>query len=320
MMDAAATPTTWLMLLVALAAVLLIVVPLVTAIVLAVRGRRGWAVAAGTVAMTVFLLGGTLISVRTADHGQREYQIAVAEQRQRHVESMTQYQAEVDHMRLTTRFANDDRVQVRDDGVFVTQEGPDGQEEEVRVGPPAPWRDAARQHDERLRQRDQERRRNERRPQQVHAPVPADLVSEDDLPEWIANPGTHRIVVVGPLTTDEDGGPTAARAAAERTAAAQLAEAAGLPPDAHVNPDDVTRSVRRAAVVPFTRTTGENAFTVYQGHLLVDASPQSLDHLHRGYRSRIGNERAVWAVGGAGALVVLFSGLWGLGRRKLRRA
>ncbi len=293
----------WFLIAAGLVAVLLVVGPLIAAIVLAVRGRWGWAAGAGTLG-AVSLLGATFalyVSVR-----------------QTHVD-----QTYIDQMSA----AAEGRL---DESHFNMQSAAWQSDD--------PWHDAARRHDARIQEQDRrdrarrslERRSLERRGLQhrsdgagnapVRRPVqaPVELVAEDALPAWVTTVPADRLVVSGPRVTDEDGGPAAAQRAAETRVAAALADAAGLPAAA-ITPDDVTRpgTIRRAAVQTRTLTTGENAFTVYQGHLLVDASPSMLDHLRRGYRDRLGRERAAWAAGAGGLCVVCFAGLWGLGRRKL---
>ena len=258
---------------------LLILAPLVAAAVLAFRGRRWWALAVGT-AVTPMLLVGLYgaMSVRPA-------RAAPA------AESLGHWDGH--------RF-----VCVADSHAELD-----------------PWHDAARRHDERLRR---ERDRRPSPPDARHAitvrPVPVDeRVSGGDLPAWATDAApADRLVVAGPLVTDEDGGPPAARMAAEEVVAGRLAELAGLPPDA-VRREDAAGAIRRAAVETLARTTGEHAFDVHRGHLLVDVSVPSLDRLRHAYRDRVGTRRAAWAAGGAGALVLLFGGLWGVGRRKLRR-
>ena len=187
--------------------------------------------------------------------------------------------------------------------------------------PDDPWRDAARRHDARIRE-DRDRRDRERGPGRPRIDVDFDTewIRGENLPDWVGSPPADRLVVVGPLVTDEDGGEPAARLAAEAAVAGRLAELAGLPSADAVDPDDVPRAIRRAAVQTLTRTTGENSFAVHRGHLLVDASPDQIEHLRRGYLDRLGRRRAAWAAGAGGVCVVLFAGLWGMGRRKLRQA
>ncbi|QDT15256.1 hypothetical protein [Alienimonas californiensis] len=306
-----------------LAALLLIVAPLVAAIVLAVRGRPGAGAIVGGVGVGLgaLLAMGSLISVRTEHRGPAEVH-AVWDRDGARREAVLHAYGDDDDARLQSRFAHDNRVHVRPDGVHVDERGG-----EILIAP-APgrgpegdaWRDAAGRHEERLLQR----RRHDRdhRPQALHhgpgGPlVEAEFVSENELPEWAQTPPADRLVVTGPLVTDEDGGPAAARRAAEEATTARLIEQAGLPPGAAINPDDVPRP-GRIAVQTLTRTTGENAFTMYRAFVQVDASAPVLDRLRQGHRHRLGRDRALWAVGGAGACVVGFAGLWGLGRRKLR--
>ncbi|MEM9702340.1 MAG: hypothetical protein AAF907_07840 [Planctomycetota bacterium] len=311
---------TWLAILAGLAALLLLVGPLIAAVVLVAHGRYGWAGAAAAISLAGLLVAGVgLLSVRTV--AQEDYRRAATAQHTAQQARLEGFRERAVHMELMTRFANDDRVRVDDDGVYVIQKGV-----EIQVGPPAPWRDAAQRHEERLLElhRAQQRRDPsivviESDPPGDEPAVPAELVSEDDLPKWVSDPGDNRVVVVGPLVTDEDGGPQAARRAAEGAILDRLAPLANLPADAEVNPRDVPNP-GRVAILSFNRSTGENEFTLYQGYLQVDASSKTLDRLRRGYQNRLGEERAAWAVGGAGGCVAFFASLWGLGRRQLRRA
>ena len=191
---------------------------------------------------------------------------------------------------------------------------------------PDAWRDAARRHGEVLRDRD--RVRGEVTHETDFGPFTAEITrpgpvvidepGDGEPPAWVGDaPPADRAVVSGPLVTDEEGGPPAARRAAEAEAARALADAAGLPPGA-VDPADAAAAVRRSAVVTSTRTTGANEFAVHRGHLLVDVSPAALHDLRAAHRRRLGERRAAWLAGGAGGCVLLFGGLWGAGRRKLR--
>ena len=262
---------------------LLILAPLVAAAVLAFRGRRWWALAVGT-AVTPMLLVGLYgaMSVRPA-------RAAPA------AESLGHWDGH--------RFEYVACESVADSHVELD-----------------PWHNAARRHDERLR------RERDRRPPPADArhaitvrPAPADeRVSGGELPAWVTDAApANRLVVAGPLVTDEDGGPSAARRAAEALAAHRLIEAAGLPPGAAIIPIDVPRP-GRVAVQTLTRTTGENTFPVYRGYVQIDASPPTLEQLREGHRRLVGEERAAWAAGAGGLCVALFAGLWAVGRRKLR--
>ncbi|MFH5804801.1 hypothetical protein [Alienimonas sp. DA493] len=313
----AAAPTTWLMLLVALAALLLIVVPLVAGIALAVRGRPGVGAVLGGAGLVAALLIGGYFSLSASHHGAPGPRAVWERDEARRESVLHVYQEDHDYARLRTRFADDDRVHVGPGGVYVREGG-----REVLIAP-APahgpegdaWRDAARRHEERLLQR--RRRDGAHGPRVVDPAAEAELVSEEELPDWVTDPPANRVVVTGPLVTDEDGGPAAARRAAEEVMVARLLEDADLPPDAAINRGDVPHPAR-AVVQTLARTTGENEFTLYRGHLLVDASDDVLERLRQGYRNRLGERRALWAVGAGGACVVLFAGLWGVGRRKLR--
>ena len=267
------------------AVLLLTLTPLVAAAVLAFRGRKWWALAVGTAVMPMLLVGfyGAMSRGRPARASPAAESLGHWDGHR--FESVADSHAELD-----------------------------------------PWHDAARRHDERLRSQVRVRREPFRSaspgPERLVSPnglvSPDERVSAGDLPAWVTDAApADRLVVAGPLVTDEDGGPPAARTAAEAVVAGRLAELAGLPPQA-VRRENAAGAVRRAAVETLARTTGEHAFDVHRGHLLVDVSPQSLDRLRREYRDRVGTRRAAWAAGGGGVLVLLFAGLWGVGRRKLR--
>ena len=200
-------------------------------------------------------------------------------------------------------------VRVDGGGVFVSSS--DG--ETVAVKSDA-WDDAARRHTDRLQ--------GEVTGDADFAPIPDpigdDLPDPKPAPDWATTPPpAGRAVVSGGLFAD----PPDARADARRRAADYLADAAGVPAEVAA---DALRGpggpVGRSAVETVIRTAGEHAFAVYGAHLQIDTSAESLDRLRETHRRRLGEERSAWAAGGAGALVALFGGLWGVGRRKLRRS
>ena len=196
---------------------------------------------------------------------------------------------------------------------------------------PDAWRDAIRRHAGQVRVEDLPRDRVLPRGEvtgetdfgtftaEIVAPAPpappAAPEDSDGVPLWAADPPADRLVVVGPLEND----PAAARAAARRTAAGALAEAAGVP-DGAVSPKSVDRLVRRSGTEAVTRSTGANEFTVHCARLLVDVSGDALDRLRRDHRRSLADGRAGLIAGLAGAAVGAFGGLWGVGRGRLRRA
>ena len=136
------------------------------------------------------------------------------------------------------------------------------------------------------------------------------------VPEWATNPPAGRTVVVGPFETD----PERAKRSARPVAAEALAELAGVPAWVVHSEDAVRRLTRLSAVEPVTRTTGEHTFTVYRARLLLDVETRGIERLDRAHRRYLSDERAGVAAGAFGALAGLFGAVWGVGRRKLKRA
>ena len=135
-------------------------------------------------------------------------------------------------------------------------------------------------------------------------------------PDWAENPPAGRMVVVGPLESSA----ARAKAAAVRAAVPELAAAASVPASS-VSPRRAGRLVRRSAVEEVTReTAGGNTFTVYRTRLLVDVDARTLRDLPAEYRRALADGRAGVAAGTAAGLAGLFAGVWGVGRRKLRKA
>ena len=210
---------------------------------------------------------------------------------------------------------SDDGAVVRVDGggVFVSS----GDGDTVAIGTDA-WDDAARRHTDRLRGEVNGEVTGDADFAPIPDPAENGLPDPKPAPDWAtAAPPAGRAVVSGGLFAD----PPDALTDARRRAADHLADAAGVPADVAADAlDGPGGPVGRQAVETVIRTAGEHAFAVHRAHLQIDTSAKSLDRLRESHRRRLGETRSAWAVGGAGALVLLFGGVWGVGRRKLRRA